>query len=52
MAETDIRTQRIGDILVKKNLITKEQLNDTLEIQKETGEKLGDILVRDRKSVV
>jgi len=46
MVETDIRTQRIGDILVKKNLITKEQLNETLEIQRETGEKLGDILVR------
>ncbi|HAJ96106.1 MAG TPA: type II secretion system protein GspE, partial [Actinobacteria bacterium] len=46
MVETDIRTQRIGDILVNKNLITRDQLNETLDIQKETGEKLGDILVR------
>jgi len=46
MVEIDIRAQRIGDILVNKNLITSEQLNETLEIQKETGEKLGDILVR------
>ncbi len=46
MVEIDIRTQRIGDILVNKKLITGAQLNETLEIQKETGEKLGEILVR------
>jgi len=46
MDEIKAKSQKIGDILVNKNLITGEQLNETLEIQKETGEKLGDILVR------
>ncbi|MCD4668997.1 MAG: Flp pilus assembly complex ATPase component TadA [Actinomycetia bacterium] len=45
MVEVDIRTQRIGEILVNKKLITNTQLNETLETQKETGKKLGEILV-------
>ena len=46
MVEIDIRTQRIGDILVSRKLITSDQLDETLIIQKETGGKLGEILVR------
>jgi type IV pilus assembly protein PilB len=45
MVEIDLRTQRIGDILVNKKLITGKQLDETLMIQKETGKKFGEILV-------
>ena len=34
MVEIDLRTQRIGEILVGKNLITNDQLEETLAIQK------------------
>jgi len=46
MVDIDIRTQRIGEILVSKNLISRDQLEETLKIQKETGKKLGEILVQ------
>jgi len=46
MVDIDLRTQRIGEILVNKNLITREQLEETLETQKHTGKKLGEILVK------
>jgi type IV pilus assembly protein PilB len=36
---------RLGDLLLEKNLITAEQLNEALDEQKETGGKLGEILV-------
>jgi type IV pilus assembly protein PilB len=45
MVDMDLRTQRIGDILVNKKLITRKQLDETLIMQKETGKKLGEILV-------
>lgn len=37
---------RIGDLLLKENLITKEQLDKALETQRQTGGKLGSTLVR------
>jgi type IV pilus assembly protein PilB len=46
MVELDFKKQKIGEILVNKKLITETQLNESLEIQKETGEKLGEILIR------
>lgn len=36
---------RLGDILLDLNVFTAEQLNEALEEQKQTGEKLGRILV-------
>ena len=45
MVEVDLRTHRIGEILVNKDLITNEQLEETLAIQKQTGKKLGEVLV-------
>jgi type IV pilus assembly protein PilB len=36
---------KLGDILLQKNDITLEQLNDALEAQRGTGKKLGEILV-------
>ena len=39
------KNKLIGEILVEKNIITQEQLQNALDRQTETGEKLGDILV-------
>ena len=36
---------RLGDILAELNVFTEEQLNEALEEQQQTGEKLGRILV-------
>ena len=36
---------RLGQLLLKNNKITDEQLNKALKIQKETDLKLGEILV-------
>jgi len=36
---------RIGDILVKKNLITPQQLMDALNVQKDSGKPLGEALI-------
>ncbi|MCJ7665555.1 MAG: GspE/PulE family protein [Actinobacteria bacterium] len=46
MVELDFEKQKIGEILLNKKLITEAQLEESLEIQKETGEKLGEILIR------
>lgn len=35
----------LGEMLLKANLVTKSQINKSLEIQKETLKKLGDILI-------
>jgi len=35
----------IGEILIQKKLITREALEEALEEQKKTGEKLGEILI-------
>jgi len=37
--------ERIGDILVKKNLITPQQLMEALDAQRKSGKPLGEILV-------
>ncbi|MFQ6605096.1 MAG: GspE/PulE family protein [Fidelibacterota bacterium] len=37
--------QRIGEILVHENIITREQLNEALANQQTTQEKLGEVLV-------
>jgi MSHA biogenesis protein MshE len=36
---------RIGDLLIEKGVITKEQLVEALKRQKESGQKLGKVLV-------
>src|SRR5690349_25109400 len=36
---------RLGEILIQKHLITGEDLDRALELQKERGDKLGKILV-------
>lgn len=36
----------LGDLLVSSGVITNEQLEKTLEMQKETKERLGDVLIR------
>ena len=37
---------RLGDLLVSSGVITNEQLEKALEMQKETMERLGDVLIR------
>ncbi len=37
--------QRLGQILLRKKLITKQQLEQALNIQEKTGERLGHIIV-------
>ena len=37
---------RLGDRLVSSGVITNEQLEKALEMQKETKERLGDVLIR------
>ena len=37
--------QKVGDILVYHNVITEDQLQKALSEQKETNEKLGQILI-------
>lgn len=38
--------KKLGEILVEKDLITREQLNKALKKQSETGDKLGKLLVK------
>lgn len=38
--------KKIGDLLIKKKLISKEQLTACLQEQKVSGERIGDILVK------
>ncbi len=37
--------RRLGDIIVERGLITAEQLDHALEVQRESGGKLGEVLV-------
>lgn len=37
---------RLGDLLVSSGVITNEQLEKALEMQKETKARLGDVLIR------
>ncbi len=39
-------SQRLGDLLVKEKVITPEQLDQALKSQKESGSRLGSILVK------
>ena len=38
--------KRIGELLLEKKLVTQKQLDEALKIQKKTGERVGDILIR------
>lgn len=40
------RNVQIGQVLLQGKLITEEQLSEALTVQKQTGEKLGDILMK------
>ncbi len=46
MVELDSKKEKLGQILLNKDIITKEQLEEALDIQKNTGEKLGEILIK------
>jgi type IV pilus assembly protein PilB len=46
MVDIDYKKEKIGKILLDRNIITKEQLDEALNLQKETGEKLGEILIK------
>jgi MSHA biogenesis protein MshE len=37
--------QRLGDVLVQQRLISQEQLQQTLELQRQTGKKVGRLLI-------
>ena len=37
---------KLGDLLLKSNIITQEQLDAALKNQREEGGKLGEVLVR------
>jgi hypothetical protein len=37
--------RRLGDIIVERGLITAEQLQEALRVQRESGTKLGEVLV-------
>lgn len=39
------KRKRLGEILVEAGKVTKEQVNEALQIQKKTKEKIGEILV-------
>src|SRR5512135_818183 len=39
-------SQRLGDLLVKEKVITTEQLEESLKVQKQTGGRLGSVLVK------
>ena len=36
---------RLGDVLVQQRLISQEQLQQTLELQRQTGKKVGRLLI-------
>ncbi|MDD5601072.1 MAG: ATPase, T2SS/T4P/T4SS family, partial [Actinomycetota bacterium] len=46
MVDIDYKKEKIGQILLNRNIISREQLDEALEIQKSTGEKLGEILIK------
>lgn len=43
----NLKKKRLGDILVDANLITEDQLNYALQMQKTTGKKLGEVLTEE-----
>ena len=44
MAVTKLK-MRLGDLLVREQIITDRQLTDALNAQRDTGRKLGDTLI-------
>lgn len=46
MVDIDYKKEKIGQILLNRNIISKQQLDEALNIQKGTGEKLGEILIK------
>ena len=46
MVDVDYKKEKIGKILLDRNIISKEQLEEALNVQRETGEKLGEILIK------
>jgi len=44
-ASTVVQSRLIGAIFVEKNLITAEQLERALQLQADTGDRLGEIVV-------
>jgi len=46
MVDIDYKKERIGQILLNRNIISQDQLNEALNVQKNTGEKLGEILIK------
>lgn len=46
MVDIDYKKEKIGQILLSRDIITKEQLEEALDIQRDTGEKLGEILIK------
>lgn len=43
-----VQKQRLGDILLARGLVTEEQIEEALEIQKQHGKKLGEIFIAKR----
>ncbi len=39
-------TYRIGELLVRKSIISEQQLNEALEMQKQEGARIGEVLVK------
>src|SRR5512142_624276 len=39
-------SQRLGDLLVREKVITEQQLEESLKVQKQTGGRLGSVLVK------
>lgn len=46
MVDIDYKKEKIGQILLSRDIITKEQLEEALDAQRNTGEKLGEILIK------
>lgn len=46
MVDIDYKKEKIGQILLSRDIITKKQLEEALDTQKNTGEKLGEILIK------
>lgn len=46
MVDIDYKKEKIGQILLSRDIITKEQLEEALDVQRNTGEKLGEILIK------
>lgn len=46
MVDIDYKKEKIGQILLSRDIITKEQLEEALDTQRNTGEKLEEILIK------